>query len=184
MKKYIKKLMEEKQLCEIYTNASNQDLFAVGYFIACDDDYALVKSFDENGKSDGVLCYNISSIFCIKKDTLYLKDISHLIECQETNESIILKNNDSYLKNFLEYVKDYKLICTIELGSDSFARFSGYVIEVDCDDKDFDYVVFREINHRAEIDGEIVVYLGDIYYVSCNTTNEKRLKTLSSFNKI
>lgn len=59
MNDVLSEIKQAKELCEIYTNEECTNKFSVGYVLAFDDDYVVIKMYDSNGHYDGIECFNM-----------------------------------------------------------------------------------------------------------------------------
>ncbi len=178
MLKIIKNAIASGKLCEIYTDAANDELFSVGYFLAYDEDNVIFESFDPYGNNDGLWCIEINDIYRIKQDTKYLDNLKLLID---ENGSRIFKSinlGNDLKKSFIEMIKKDNQICTIELGDDDFAEEVGFIKELDCTDKDYDYLVVSNVNESGALDGVSYIYYEDVHCIAYQNIETKKLQNL------
>ncbi len=170
----LKKVLNAKALCEIYANEYDTDKFIVGYVAGLDNDFCLIPNFDYYGRYDGVICLANDDIYRIQTNTRYLKAIEKLI----ANKNCITEQNfpsKDILYSVIDYLKETKHICQIELLESDFVSVSGTIktfdrknsiIKIDCVD---DYGTF---------DGESTIDVQAINLITYNSSDTKRIELL------
>ncbi len=176
----IKKVVEEKLLCEIYSNCDDLNTFAVGYILEYDDDFILYKSVDKYGNDDGLYCRAIDTVVKIQYATKYLCALLYLI--QDKRFELVDKFNGNLLYNILNYALQNKFICNIELCDDDSSTEFGLVSSLF---QDSPYVGFSVVDGYGQKDGEASINNNDISCVSLLTLDTKRVQILfSEYKKI
>lgn len=118
-----------KDLVEIYS--SNEDSFAVGYIIYQNDKRIFIHLVDDQGKFDGYLLFDKSTIDGIEQNTEYLKKIETYMDFWG-NISIGNSDNEIYkskpdFKDLIKYAKDNNKIITLATSFNYYDVSTGYV---------------------------------------------------------
>ncbi len=132
-----------KDLVEIYS--TNEDSFAVGYIIYQNTERLFTHLVDDQGKFDGYLLFDKSTIDGIERNTEYLKKIEKYMGFWG-NISIGDSDNEIYqskpdFRDLIKYAKDHNKIITLATSFNYYDASTGYV-------RDFneEYVVIDAIN--------------------------------------
>ncbi len=169
----LKKVLNSKTLCEIYTNEYDTDKFIVGYVAGLDDEFCLIPNFDYYGRYDGVICLATDDIYRIQTNTRYLKAIEKLIKDTSIAERSFPTGN--VLNSVIDCLKEAKQVCQIELLDSDVVNVSGIIeafdrqngiIKLDCVD---DYGTF---------DGECTIDVQAINLISYNSSDTERIELL------
>ena len=149
-----------KDLVEIYS--SNEDSFAVGYIIYQNDKRIFTHLVDDQGKFDGYLLFDKSTIDGIEQNTEYLKKIETYMDFWG-NISIGNSDNEIYkskpdFKDLIKYAKDNNKIITLATSFNYYDVSTGYV--KDYNDK---VVVIDAINKaNAEIFDQFEIKIDEL----------------------
>lgn len=149
-----------KDLVEIYS--SNEDSFAVGYIIYQNDKRIFIHLVDDQGKFDGYLLFDKSTIDGIEQNTEYLKKIETYMDFWG-NISIGNSDNEIYkskpdFKDLIKYAKDNNKIITLATSFNYYDVSTGYV--KDYNDK---VVVIDAINKaNAEIFDQFEIKIDEL----------------------
>lgn len=179
MNNKIKNILKTKELCEIYTNVANTDKFNVINIIALDQQYYIAESFDQYGKNDGFLCALVQNIIKLQTKTKYLNNINKLIIYNQQNSYNSLEFKDNLLFNFINMIKDNHRICTIELCDSDLNDIIGYIINIDNNYKNIEMII---INYNGEEDGDAIVDISMISYISFDSLDDKKIEILSKIS--
>ncbi len=118
-----------KDLVEIYS--SNEDSFAVGYIIYQNDKRIFTHLVDDQGKFDGYLLFDKSTIDGIEQNTEYLKKIETYMDFWGNisignSDNEIYKSNPDF-KDLIKYAKDNNKIITLATSFNYYDVSTGYV---------------------------------------------------------
>lgn len=156
-----------KDLVEIYS--SNEDSFAVGYIIYQNDKRIFTHLVDDQGKFDGYLLFDKSTIDGIEQNTEYLKKIETYMDFWG-NISIGNSDNEIYkskpdFKDLIKYAKDNNKIITLATSFNYYDVSTGYV--KDYNDK---VVVIDAINKaNAEIFDQFEIKIDELITLEIET---------------
>ena len=145
----------DKGLICIYTNQENTDKFIVGSIEFCNDEKVLVHCYDPDGHDDGYIAFYISSIFLVEINNAYIHDMSKKIK-RESSEVLKKQTSDVFL-TLLNYAYENHRIVSIQLFNSGFDDIVGYVLSIDDEAAQFDY-----INEDGEINGQSICRLSAI----------------------
>lgn len=148
------------ELLEIYS--SNEDSFAVGYVIYQSKDRLFTHLVDDQGKFDGYLLFDKSTIHGIEKNTEYLKKIETYMDFWG-NISIGDSDNEIYASkpdfiDLIRYAKSHNKIISIATSFNYYDLTTGYV-------KDFNdkYVIIDAIdNANAKVFDQFEIPINEL----------------------
>ena len=126
MKDILAEIKEAKELCEVYTNEECTTKFSVGYVLAFDDDYVVLKMYDPNGHYDGIGCFSTDSIYEIDTDSNYLKALEKLIKHYVEYGECRIDAIDN-IDKILSLIKTENRICEIGLCNSHNADVVGFI---------------------------------------------------------
>lgn len=168
---FIKKCCRDKELCEIYSDVSDNDKFYVGYILAYDEQFLMIAQIDKYGHYDGISCILARDIMRIQVKTVYLKTILKLMQYYNTDVKTASFEDFSF-GNLMEFVKINRKICEIELADSARADVVGYVKKYNPKKHT---VIVSLISVDGEYDGESEV---DCEYISSLTYDSKDTKKI------
>ncbi len=147
-------LMEEKTLTAFYTNRDESDKFSVGYVYALETDTIIIINIGIHGEFDGFTLERIEDIFKIETDTLYLRKIKMLLDCDVQSQN--LEITGELLEDILKYAKNNNHIVMIRIeGTDD--SIVGFVLKIS------DTIIsVKQINEYGEYDGICLFYRNEI----------------------
>lgn len=172
MEKTLKELMKDKALCEIYTDIDDTSKFAVGYIIACDGGYTVVKMYDPHGHYDGICCFLTDIIYNVATKTEYLCALSKLIDYYK-EESCYTFETVNDINKILSLIKSEKRICEIELCESGNNDISGYI-----DAFNDNTLKICKIGDYGQNDGTVIVCRETISSIAFDTTDTVKLEIL------
>lgn len=161
------------ELLEIYSDSD--ETFSVGKILSKDRDSILFRSYDDQGKNDGLHYVKCSYISKVKSDTKYLRKMQLYLEYWEKKENTHLSNPfpaHPSMSEMLLYAKSYNKIITIAVRSDPDELITGY-IEV-CDNESVDVeCIDMETAHIFE---NVTLQANDIFYMEIESIDNELLK--------
>lgn len=172
---YVSKYCKNKELCEIYSDISNNDKFMVGYIIAYDEQFLIITQIDQYGKYDGFACILMRDVIRIQVKTSYLARILKLIQYQNTNLKTMSFEN-CILDNIIEFVKKNSRVCLIELCNSAVVDIIGYIKEYN--PKENKAIVLL-IDDDGKIDGESEIDCGYLSSLIYDSKDAKKIEILS-----
>lgn len=169
----LKELLVNHNLCEVYTNDSDVDKFAVGYISAVDDTDCLLYNLDYYGKYDGLTCLLTDDIYEVKTETTYLKCIEKLSGFETTNFKFE-QQKDSVFDSILNEIYKNCRICAIELFDSGKENITGHLtsinekasIEIEC------------IDEYGNYDGKALIDARSINCITYDSLDTRRIEKL------
>ena len=116
------------ELLEIYSDS--EDSFSVGKILSISKDSILFRSYDAQGKNDGLHFIKSSYISEVKSNTQYLRKMQLYLEYWREQENVSLTNpfkKHPMLSELLAYALENKKIITVSCNSKPDELFTGYV---------------------------------------------------------
>lgn len=175
MKEIIEELKLSRELCEIYTDSDYTDKFFVGYILESDQEFFVCKAINAYGEYDGWICCLHDNIIRVQTGTNYLKNLLVLYNEKKDRGQELCLNPDDLLLQMLEYIKDNKRICTIELCNSNMNDVIGFVSDIS---QRGAILRVKMVDADGKADGESRI---DMNMVSCITTqsaDERKLEFL------
>ena len=130
------------ELLEIYSDS--EESFSVGKILSKSKDSILFRSYDAQGKNDGLHFIKSSYISEVKSNTQYLRKMQLYLEYWREREDVLLNNpfkNHPTLLELLEYAMENKKIITVSCSTKPDELLTGYVesynnekLKLDCVD--------------------------------------------------
>ena len=167
----LKKIKNEKSLCEVYTTSS-ADSFTVGFVYDCDDDFYILECVSPDGRWDGFQCRETEDITMIRQETPCIKALQKLMPFYNFYHKDMNADGKDSLDTVLQYVRKNRKICRIETYRDS--GMSGFVL-----DASENVVTVSLINGGGQNMGIGYVLKEDIDFISVDSEDELRLEILS-----
>lgn len=172
----LNKLMQNRILCEIYSNTENTDKFNVGYISALDKNFCRVNSFDFYGNYDGSFCILTSDIFSVQTNTKYLNCIDRLIKKTDVDYTKDYSSND-ILNDIILEIKNGNRICQIELCDSNLVDISGIIKNYNRQTGTLELQIFDQYGDN---DGKSFVDIQTISRIEYDTCDTRRLESLTS----
>ena len=122
----------EDELLEIYSGS--EENFSVGRILSKSKDSILFRSYDAQGKNDGLHFIKSSYISEVKSNTQYLRKMQLYLEYWREREEVLLNNpfkNHPTLLELLEYAMENKKIITVSCSTKPDELLTGYVESYD-----------------------------------------------------
>ena len=161
------------ELLEIYSDS--EDSFSVGRILSKSKDSILFRSYDAQGKNDGLHFIKSSYISEVKSNTQYLRKMQLYLEYWREREDVLLNNpfkNHPILLELLEYAMENKKIITVSCSTKPDELLTGYVesynnekIELNCVDME-----------TACIYETATLLKEDIFYLEVDSLDNELLK--------
>ena len=161
------------ELLEIYSDS--EDSFSVGRILSKSKDSILFRSYDAQGKNDGLHFIKSSYISEVKSNTQYLRKMQLYLEYWREREDVLLNNlfkNHPTLLELLEYAMENKKIITVSCSTKPDELLTGYVesynnekIELNCVDME-----------TACIYETATLLKEDIFYLEVDSLDNELLK--------
>lgn len=161
------------ELLEIYSDS--EESFSVGKILSKSKDSILFRSYDAQGKNDGLNFIKSSYISEVKSNTQYLRKMQLYLEYWREREDVLLNNpfkNHPTLLELLEYAMENKKIITVSCSTKPDELLTGYVeaynnekIELNCVDME-----------TACIYETATLLKEDIFYLEVDSLDNELLK--------
>lgn len=163
----------EDELLEIYSGS--EENFSVGRILSKSKDSILFRSYDAQGKNDGLHFIKSSYINEVKSNTQYLRKMQLYLEYWKEREDVPLNNpfkNHPTLLELLEYAMENKKIITVSCSTKPDELLTGYVesynnekLKLDCVDME-----------TACIYETATLLKEDIFYLEVDSLDNELLK--------
>ncbi len=168
--------MTAGDLAAVYTDISDTEKFAAGYYLGADKDNVLIAHITPYGKYDGYITKRVDDIYQIEKDGRYLRKLQDLYVLQNQKYEPICIEED-IICEVLKWAFENEKIVSIEMGSSGFSDLQGYVDYVD-----EETVGILKIDDFGNLDGKATAELCNISNVICDSEKEQSLAILSAKN--
>lgn len=177
MKEKLQKFIDNQELIAVFTDEDDTYRFSVGYILAANDIEFLIEEISPLGKYDGLSCRLINDIIKLEYDNEYIDNISKLFEYhkEKRNNSIIIK--DSPLISLFDFAKVNKKICYIQLCDSKQDDAVGFVESIE-----EDFVNIKIIQNNGRCDGNSIVQLKQITFVTCDREEDRKYEWLFNLN--
>lgn len=161
------------ELLEIYSDS--EENFSVGKILSKSNDSVLFRSYDEQGKNDGLHFVKSSYISEVKSNTQYLRKMQLYLEYWETMEDRDLINpfkKHPTLFDLLLYAVRNNKIVTVSCSTKPDELITGYVETFDGDKIKLNCVDME----TACIYEHITLSESDIFYLEIESLDNELLK--------
>lgn len=161
------------ELLEIYSDS--EENFSVGKILSKNKDSILFKSYDEQGKNDGLHFIKSKYISEIKSNTQYLRKMQLYLEYWEIMENSDLINpfkKHPTLFDLLLYAVRNNKIVTISCGTKPDELITGYVEKCDRDEIKLNCVNME----TACVYEHMTLSESDIFYLEIESLDNELLK--------
>lgn len=156
----------------IYTDIDN-DSFGLGKVLAIDEFDLIISSVDPYGCEDGLILYNIDSIYKIEKNTQYCEKIKEFMDKKRTELSKYKFGSEKILYELLDLAKKNKKFVDIQLLNYHKSNSFGYVKFFD-----EDICEIQQIDYYGKEDGICVFSTDDITSVKYDSLEDRILEFL------
>lgn len=161
------------ELLEIYSDS--EERFSVGKILSKSNDSILYRSYDTQGKNDGLHFIKSSSISEVKSNTQYLRKMQLYLEYWKKTENLPLINpfkKHPTLPDLLLYAIRNEKIITVSCSSKPDELLTGYIevynsnkVKMNCVDME-----------TACIYENITLFENDIFYLEIESLDNELLK--------
>ena len=158
----------------IYSNINNLSKFDAGRIIHVFQNEVLYAHYLPNGKYDGYRVIANENIVKVEMNSLYSQKIQTLVKYHKTKHDDIVKVEDNGFISLLNYAKDFNKVVTVELVDSGRNDIIGYVNKIE-DETCF----FDQRDDFGNMDGQAIVDISDITYISCDGDDESIIEILS-----
>ena len=177
MLKIINDLIESQKLCCIFSNSSETDKFALGYILSKDDDFILMENISPYGQYDGISCILIENIIKIEHETEYAKNMRKVFDYYGNKRLEKIKISSDVILTIFNYINETRKLCFIELCNSDNDDCCGFIKEFD--DKTVQII---SVKNDGLFDGESIINVGDISYISCDDQENRIVEVLNRIN--
>ena len=163
----------EDELLEIYSGS--EENFSVGKILSKNRDSILFRSYDTQGKNDGLHFIKSSYISEVKSNTQYLRKMQSYLEYWREQENAPLTNpfkKHPALPELLEYAMENKKIITVSSSSKPDELLTGYVETYDNEKIKLNCVDME----TACIYESATLFKEDIFYLEVDSLDNELLK--------
>ena len=161
------------ELLEIYSNS--EENFSVGKILSKNHDSILYRSYDTQGKNDGLHFVKSDYISEVKSNTQYLRKIQLYLEYWKKSENEHLINpfkEHPTLSDLLLYAIKNEKIITVFCSSNSDELLTGYIEKYDNNQIKLNCVDME----TACIYETITLFENDIFYLEIESLDNELLK--------
>lgn len=167
-----KKDFKLDEFIAVYTN-TDLDCFGLGYVLAVNDDFLLIKSIDPQAEADGISLYTIDDIVLVERNTKYCQKIEQLINLKGVKLKDYELNQKDYISWMLNKSKEERGLINIQLLGDANCNLFGIVKEFD---KETCTIV--QIDSYGDEDGESQFAIQDISSIKLDCREDLEISYL------
>ena len=178
MKNKLKSIYDKKELCCVFYNEYDTEIFLIGWIVNFDTEYFIMECINSKGYNNGFVCRLIDSIIKIETKSKYLQSVEKLFYSNKQSRANLFKQTDNCLKSFLTHATEYERICFIELCESDNLDAVGYINHHNDEE-----VVIVNIDECGESDGEECLEFERISAVTLGNEEIIRLEKLHIINK-
>lgn len=167
------------ELLEIYSNS--EENFSVGKILSKNNDSILYRSYDTQGKNDGLHFIKSDYISEVKSNTQYLRKIQLYLEYWKKSENEHLINpfkEHPTLSDLLLYAIKNEKIITVSCSSNPDELLTGYIEKYDNNQIKLNCVDME----TACIYENIILFENDIFYLEIESLDNELLKYANKKN--
>lgn len=177
MKTKLKELVDTQQICSVYTDLDATNKFAVGYILQFNENYFVMESIDQYGKSDGVFCSLVDNIIKIETNSIYNECIQKLFEFSNQIRYRYTKAKGDILVGLIDHIIANKKLSTIELCNSGTDDTVGFIKRVDKET-----IEIEVIDQYGKKDGTQKITIADISHITCDSMDDFKTETLFKIN--
>jgi hypothetical protein len=170
---YLLASYRDKKIILVYTNVNRTDFFSAGIVSEIFDNEVIINHYLPNGKYDGFIVKQISSIYKVEAESKYVKKIEKLSEIEKVKHDKLQRIKEDGFLTLLTYAYETKKVVSIELFESDNSDAVGFVNQIN--DK---YCTISLLSDYGENDGETIFKIEDISHLSCDSDDEYVLKQL------
>lgn len=159
----------------IYSDNTSTDKFSAGYVIAVSSDDVVIAHITPNGMYDGFMLKKIEDIYRIDVDGKYETVLQKLYTEQSQFHKEFNAEYNNLTKSFLYFAAINKYVVTIELFDSGLEDVQGFI-----DNINEETVNIRKLNSYGEYEGNSIIFINDITFITCDSDNEHTLKILAN----
>ncbi len=173
LKHRIREAYNQHEVVGIYDSREDVTKFWVGYIAAYSDDYVICGHITPNGLYDGFLLIDASRIFRIESHSMEIKRTALLYKLKRQQHPEYVSVSENLALSLLKYAMDHQYIVTIEQMDQAVNDVQGYVEGLD------EWSVrIKTYTKYGEPDGEALLSMEDISFLSCDTDDDANLRLL------
>lgn len=174
MEKILKKLKEEQKLCALFQDKDDLDCCSVGYILEVQDGYCIIESLDDDGTFRCFEFNEVESIFQVKTDSRYIQSIQKMMQIKgyQRQKADFFKGENIFFQS-LNYLKQNKIIASLELHNSYRMDITGYIT-----DFDEDVVSMQNVNDYGEFNGNAYVDLKSVSGLTFGSVFENTIDSL------
>ncbi len=177
MKKLLKKIKDDKELCSIYNVNTTPTQFSVGYILHVDEQAILMQAISPYGEDDGLVYCVLSDIASIEIGTEYLKDIKCLVDYNKITVKDFKCFEKGILSGLLELIKKDCHISTFEIWQDDERSVCGIISDI------IDNLLkIKLINEHGHDSGYVFIEIDEISFIVVQSKDERKLSILYNNN--
>lgn len=169
------------ELLEIYSDS--EDSFSVGKILSQNRDSILFRSYDAQGKNDGLHFIKSSHISEVKSNTQYLRKMQLYLEYWGEREGVSLTNpfkKHPALSELLEYALENKKIITVSCSFKPDELLTGYI-----EAYDNEKIKLNCVDMETACSYETATLLkADIFYLEVDSLDNELLKYANEKMKV
>jgi len=164
-------ILKKDQLCSFYDDIAEGD-FRVGYFVFCDQTYAIFNLLTTRGYEDGLYLTRLDNIYRVDCDDRYTQRIERLSEINGSGRvDVNFSEKEDAITAVLAFSKNNGFLVTVEVED-------GELVTGSIDTVDDEWITFNVISDDGILDGKSAVLIDSIVRLHCNSGRERNIQAL------
>lgn len=173
LKHRIREAYNRQEIVGIYDDREDMTMFWVGYIAAYSDDYVICGHITPNGLYDGFLLIDANRIFRIESHSMEIMRTALLYKLKGQEHPEYVSTSENLALSLLKYAMERRYIVTIEQMDQADNDVQGYV-----EGLDERSVRIKTYTKYGALDGEALLSMEDISFLSCDSDDDADLRLL------
>lgn len=178
IKKKLALAQQTGTLIGIYNDKENTRAFFAGFICAMDNEFVLLAHVQSGGLYDGFILLELSSIYRIEKNTLYLQKIERLYAFNNQHHLTFIQKTLPTVQETLSFAKENSFVVSIQLLRSGYDDVIGIVKELEGE-----HLTINELDEYGKSLGEVIVDIRTITQIACDTEDEHPIGQLINLEK-
>lgn len=176
-----KTAIKERKILSIYTD-EDISIFSVGYVVNVFEEAILINLITSEGSNDGFALINMSIIYLIEFDNLYLSNLEKLIKSKNIEfqlKDLNFKRNSKKLLiiDFMNFCKNNNYCISIKHYRG--LKITGFIVNFDEDD-----ILLDGYTEKGEKDGSSLFKIEDIEIIYLLGLDQKKIEELPDIKQL
>ncbi len=173
LKRRIREAYNQHEIVGIYDDREDGTKFWVGYIAAYSDDYVVCGHITPSGLYDGFLLIDANRIFRVEFQSMEIKRTALLYKLKGQEHPEYVSTSENLALSLLKYAMERRYIVTIEQKDQVDNNVQGYV-----EGLEERSVRIKMYTKYGEPDGEALLSMEDISFLSCDSDDDADLRLL------